>query len=127
MLMIFKQEPKSGLKKLFTGDITKETRNLFIIVFFLLLMGTVFYRFVEDWRWIDSFYFTITTLTTVGYGDIAPQTDLGKIFTSGLIFGGLGVVLTFLQTFARQQAQEPFFTRLANIRHIEKQSSDENK
>ena len=58
-----------------------------------LSIGTVFYHLVERFSFIDSFYLTAMTLTTVGYGDLAPLTAAGKIFTS--IFAFLGVA-TFL-------------------------------
>ncbi len=44
-------------------------------------VGTTFYHFVEGWRWLDSLYFCVITLATVGYGDFSPRTDLGKVFT----------------------------------------------
>ena len=34
----------------------------------IVAVGTVFYRFVEDLLWVDSIYFSVITLTTVGYG-----------------------------------------------------------
>ncbi len=95
---------------------SKEIRNLASIVLGFVLVGTTFYHVVEDWGWVDSFYFSVMTLTTVGYGDLAPGTDVGKIFTTFFVFGGLGIVLTFLQTLAREQAKEPFFFRLVNRR-----------
>ena len=33
-------------------------------------VGSVFYHFIENWSWIDSIYFSVITLTTVGYGDL---------------------------------------------------------
>ncbi len=58
-----------------------EFRGLFGWVVILLLTGMVFYHQYEGWSWLDSLYFTVITLTTVGYGDFAPQTSAGKIFT----------------------------------------------
>lgn len=46
-----------------------------------LLTGTVVYHLLEDWSWVDSLYFSVVTLTTVGYGDLSPTTDLSKLFT----------------------------------------------
>ena len=40
----------------------------------VLATGTVVYHFVEDWSWVDSFYFSSVALTTVGFGDLTPTT-----------------------------------------------------
>jgi len=66
-------------------------------MFFLLCIavGVGFYHLVEKMSLIDSFYLTSMTLTTVGYGDLAPQTDIGKIFTSIFSFVGVGTFLGF--------------------------------
>ena len=50
-------------------------------VIIILGIGTVFYRFVEGFSWIDAYYFSVVTLATVGYGDLAPRTTAGKLFT----------------------------------------------
>lgn len=72
-------------------------------LFFLLciLVGVSFYHLVEKMSFIDSFYLTSVTLTTVGYGDVAPQTDLGKIFTSIFSFVGVATFLGFASALFR--------------------------
>jgi len=83
-------------------------RTLLALVVSLLVSGTVFFTLVEGWSVLDSFYFSVTTLTTVGFGDPAPATAAGKIFTILYIFVGLGVIGGFINvlakdTFARQR------------------------
>ncbi len=66
----------------------------------LVSIGTVFYRFVEDLAWLDSLYFCVMTLTTVGYGDIAPETAAGKVFTMGYVVIGIGVFVAVATSMA---------------------------
>lgn len=66
----------------------------------ILVSGTFFYRSVEGWSWIDSLYFSVTTVSTVGIGDLAPQTDFGKLFTVAYIFVGVGVFVVLFTQFA---------------------------
>lgn len=73
-------------------------RSVLALAFLILLSGTVFYRSIEGWSWIDAFYFSATTVSTVGFGDLAPHTELGKLFTVIYMFVGIGVfVLLFTQ------------------------------
>lgn len=67
----------------------------------ILVSGTVFYRSVEGWSWIDALYFSVATMSTVGYGDLAPVTNFGKLFTVFYIFVGVGVFVLLLTQFAR--------------------------
>jgi voltage-gated potassium channel len=60
-------------------------------------LGTMFFRFVEGWSWLDAYFFTVVTLSTVGYGNLVPATALGKIGTTVLIFVGLGVFALAIQ------------------------------
>ena len=62
-----------------------------------LLIGTLFYNFVEGWNVIDSMYFSVITLTTVGYGDLVPITDAGKIFTMFYVLLGIGIIFAFIR------------------------------
>jgi voltage-gated potassium channel len=77
-------------------------RVLTILVVVMLVSGSAFYSTVEGWSVVDSFYFCVTTLTTVGFGDPAPDTTLGKLFTTIYIFAGLSLIAGFLQTVAKE-------------------------
>ena len=76
-------------------------RAAMMLAVILLMSGTIFYRSVEGWSWIDALYFSATTVSTVGFGDLAPQTDLGKIFTVVYIFVGVGVFVLLFAQFAK--------------------------
>lgn len=78
-----------------------EFRILALTVLALLVVGTLFYRNVEGWRWLDSIYFCVVTLATVGYGDLSPQTDAGKIFTMLYIVLGVGLVVAVVTKLAQ--------------------------
>ena len=73
-----------------------ETRALLTSVVFVLILGTYVFHNLEGWSWLDSLYFSVITLTTVGYGDFSPQTDMGKIFTMIYIFVELGILFGFV-------------------------------
>lgn len=65
----------------------------------IIAAGTVFFRYVEGWSWIDSYFFTVVTLSTVGYGNMVPATVIGKIGTTVFIFFGLGIFALAIQQF----------------------------
>ena len=73
----------------------------------ILLSGTTFYRTVEGWSWTDSLYFSVTTMSTVGLGDLSPVTPFGKIFTVFYIFAGVGVFVALFAQFARAIVLDP--------------------
>jgi len=66
----------------------------------VLIIGTLAYHSLEGWGYVDSFYFTGVTMTTIGYGDLHPTTPLSKIFTVFFAFAGVGVSLFALSLFA---------------------------
>jgi len=74
---------------------TIKTRlKVFLVVFFaLMVIGTFGFMLIEKKSLIDAAYFVIVTMATVGYGDIHPVTQLGKIFTIVLVVTGVGTFL----------------------------------
>jgi hypothetical protein len=66
-------------------------KGVFTIAFTLIVVATIFYWLVERWSLLDSFYFSIVTIATVGYGDITAETAVGKIFTMAYIVAGIGI------------------------------------
>ena len=80
-------------------------RALALLVALQLLGGTVFYTQVEGWRWLNALYFSVTTLTTVGLGDLAPATDAGKVFTMLYVVTGVGLLLSFVSLVAEKRLQ----------------------
>ena len=71
-------------------------RGLMLGAAAILATGTTFYTLVEGWPIIDSLYFTVITLTTIGYGDLHPTTDISKIFTILFVITGVSFILGFL-------------------------------
>ncbi len=66
-------------------------RGLLGLTTALIGIATLVYHEVEGWRLLDALYFSVMTLATVGYGDFAPRTDIGKLFTIGFVFSGIGL------------------------------------
>ena len=71
----------------------------------LLVVGTFFYRQTEGWSTLDSLYFSVITLTTVGYGDLHPSTAVSKIFTIVYIFLGIGIIVLFVNKVAERAVE----------------------
>lgn len=78
-----------------------EFRALFILLLAMLISGTVFYTTVEHWSVVDSLYFSVSTLSTVGYGDLHPTTTLSKVFTIFYLVLGVGVFVGLITKVAQ--------------------------
>lgn len=84
----------------------------------LLSIGAIFFHFVEHLKWIDAFYFCTVTLTTVGYGDIVPHSDLEKLFIIFYVIIGIGIIATFANLMIKNATLKRVYRR-----SLKKQSS----
>ncbi|MCV6586549.1 MAG: potassium channel family protein [Marinibacterium sp.] len=87
--------------------------RLALALLVVVAAGTVFFHLVEGWRWLDAYFFTMVTISTVGYGSLVPQTDLGKIGATVFILIGIGVFALAIQRFSA-------FTLLHREQRLEK-------
>lgn len=72
------------------------TKNLILsmlLVVATVIMGTAGYMVIEKWDMIDALYMTVITLSTVGYGEVHPVSEFGKVYTMFLVFFGVGFAL----------------------------------
>ncbi len=92
----------------------------------LFLLGTIWYRFVDGWSWLDAAYMTTITLATVGFGEIQPLDETSRLFTMILIFMGLitigyivnrfteAIVQGYFQQGIRLRQEKRLLEKLAN-------------
>ena len=75
------------------------------MAFMVMGAGTAGYMWIENASLLDSFYMTLITLTTVGFGEIIPLDPAGRLLTAGLIVAGVMLVGTMVG-FLAQLIQE---------------------
>ncbi len=82
-----------------------------LLLFLLVFIGAITFSIIEGRTLLDSFYYMITVLTTVGFGDITPQTPLGKIHFVIVILLGLALFGYFISSVSSVLSED----RLAKI------------
>ncbi|MGE3907988.1 MAG: TrkA family potassium uptake protein [Chloroflexota bacterium] len=68
------------------------------VIIAVMLIGMLGFMVIEGWGPLDALYMSVTTMTTVGFGEIHPLSQQGRAFTIGLIFLGVGGALYMLTT-----------------------------
>ncbi len=92
-----------GFIKIIIQGLRKDKEFRFLLIFIILLLfgSTIFYTKVEHWTVIDALYFSIMTMATVGYGDLAPTTDISKLFTIIYTVLSIGGFVSFTAKFVQ--------------------------
>ena len=91
-----------------------------IILTIIILIGSIFFHKFEppkNEKYIESLHFVFVTMSTVGYGNEFPQSDIGKAVASMYVFVGLavvGVFATFITDYIRQQHHDKQLITILN-------------
>lgn len=67
----------------------------------LVIIGMVVMHHLEGWSWVSSFYFSVTTLATVGFGDLHPTPELSRLFLTLYVIAGVTVALSAMTIMGR--------------------------
>jgi voltage-gated potassium channel len=79
-----------------------------ILLVIVIALGVSGYMLINGWDLLDSFYMVIITISTVGYTEVHPQGNAGRMFTSGLIVFGVATMLYGFGVFAETLADNAF-------------------
>jgi len=85
--------------------------NIFIATFLLaliLITGTVGYIHFEKWSPFEAFYMTVITISTVGFGELHPLSETGRLFTTFLIVSGAGTLAYTLSSLVQFMVEGKF-------------------
>ncbi|MBM4259381.1 MAG: potassium channel family protein [Deltaproteobacteria bacterium] len=95
-------------------------RGAILVLISVVFIGTVGYRVLENFPWLDALYMTIITLSTVGYREVHPLSPTGQIFTMILLVTGVGVLFyTVVAVF--EKVVEGEFQQFFGRRRMQKQ------
>ena len=72
-----------------------EFRGLSMILGSWVALGTIIYSVYEDWSIVESLYFCVMTLTTIGYGDYTPGDSTMQLYTILYATLGIGLFVAF--------------------------------
>jgi voltage-gated potassium channel len=95
---------------------------LLILLALVVVGGSVGYHLIEGWSLFDGLYMTVITLATIGYGEIHPLTQAGRVFTLALILIGVAV-FGFLISLLTQTLIESEITSVLGRRRVFKDIS----
>jgi len=97
-------------------------RNAILALAIAIIFGTIGFRLIEGWSFADSLYVTVQTLTTVGYGDIPPQTVAGRGFAIVVMLIGVGGVALVGTTIVQSIVQSELISTFGQRRQSKKMS-----
>jgi len=72
-------------------DIFKKILSILLMLFVIIIFGILGYIFIEKYTFIESLWQTVITLSTVGFGELRPMSQSGKLFSVSLILVGFAV------------------------------------
>src|SRR6185295_12737410 len=91
-----------------------------------IMIGAFTFRALEGWSILDSLYVTVQTVTTVGFGDVAPATVYGRAFATVFMLVGVGVVLYALTSTVHSIVQSELVATFGERRRTRQMSKLRN-
>src|SRR6188768_3044499 len=86
-------------------------RLVALVILGVHLVGTLGYMLIEGWSPWDAFYMTVITVTTVGYGEVHPLSEAGRVFTVVILLTGVGAFFYAFTAFMTLLAEGGFLQR----------------
>lgn len=93
-------------------------RLAFFMVMFSLLTGTLGYVIIEGYPWFDAYYMAVITLASVGFSEVHPLGQAGRLFTTFLILFNVGLFAYAISTITSIFAEGGFNKLLHDLRMI---------
>ena len=97
--------------------------HAFFLTLIIILSGTIGFHLIEEWAWFDSFYMTVITVTTVGFGEIHPLSLAGRIFTASLIitsFGTIAYTVSVITSYLASGELKKYRAELKTIKSVQR-------
>jgi len=83
------------------GQTRREILIASLLLLFLLIGGAFGYRYAEGWPWIDGFYMTFITITTIGFTEVHTLSNTGRLITVVIGTMGIGIATFVIARFAQ--------------------------
>ena len=77
-----------------------DLRLALLLLLVTMAVGTVGLMLIEGYTLIDAFYMSVITISTVGFGEVQPLSDAGRLFISALVVFNIGIVAYVLAAFS---------------------------
>tara|TARA_Y100001968_G_C19411294_1_gene746430 strand:- start:1357 stop:2103 length:747 start_codon:yes stop_codon:yes gene_type:complete len=106
---------KRSLRGLTVKEILKPWLGLLVPLGMLFLFGALGYRLTEGWDWGDCLWMVLITITTIGFSEVEPLSEAGRVVTFLIIGGGLVLVQLTLQRLLGL-SESGYFRRMRELR-----------
>lgn len=100
--------------------------NIFLLLFGVTTIGTIGYVLIEGWNGFDSFYMTVITISTVGFGEVHELSTAGRLFTSFLLITSIGSFAYAISSFTNYLMGGDYTTSLREYKLNKKLNKMEN-
>lgn len=94
----------------------RSLRLIAVALLGVMLGGTAGFHYIEGWPWFDGFYMVVTTLTTIGYQEVHPLSQAGRVFNVFIILSGVSLVFLFIGALTKALLEFEFQTFLGRRR-----------